>query len=579
VNKLKRNYYNDKVSFNYMFNISFLTFTNGPRDSATSLKISSKKIIILVGPNNSGKSTILMDIEKWFKDYNNNNTMKILRKIDISFSEDPHEYNEFEQNILEFRDGDEKKNDEVILLPLVKKHPFEDNHSDPIWYNLEDIKNKFNECDVGYFKEHFLSYFIIRLDGKTRFELTKSQPYSVFRTNRTSFNYLTRLYDNNEDLKKLGNIVFKEFYRYPYLIKKNGDNYINIVLGRTGERDIITSPFENKDKVLDSLLPISEFGDGINCFIGICLSILSYPFRIVLLDEPEAYLHPSSSYSLGKNLAQWVEEKHRSLVVSTHSAEFLLGCLEATPNVTIIRLTYDGNNGYVSELSAEDIKIIIDNPLLRSNNLLNALFHKYVIIVEGNVDRVFYSAINTKMIEIDEMKGMNDIIFINSVGKNVIHKMVEPLKKINVPLVSIYDFDILDEREGNKGLFKQILRINNISETKIASYLEQQIQLEKYIKISNLIGSPDPYRHEGINFLKSPLKENILQMLNELKNDGIFIIPYGRVENWLESYNIREKGSQWLLQILPKLKDITSIPEDNIWMFMSDIKGYLTIYK
>jgi len=92
-----------------MFNISSLTFTNGPLDSVTSLKISPKKIIIFVGPNNSGKSTTLMDIEKWFKDYNNNNTMKILRKIDISFSEDPDEYNEFEQNILEFRDGDKKR--------------------------------------------------------------------------------------------------------------------------------------------------------------------------------------------------------------------------------------------------------------------------------------------------------------------------------------------------------------------------------------------------------------------------------------------------------------------------------------
>jgi len=246
---------------------------------------------------------------------------------------------------------------------------------------------------------------------------------------------LTRLYYNNEDQKKLGNIVFKEFDRYPYLIKKNGDNYINIVLGRTGERDIITSPLENKDKVLDSSLPISEFGDGINCFIGICLSILSYPFRMVLLDEPEAFLHPSTSYSLGRNVSQWVEEKHRSLIVSTHSAEFLLGCLEATSNITILRLSYDGSNSSVYELVSDEIKKIMNNPLLRSNNLLNALFHKYVILVEGNVDRVFYSTINTKILDIDESKGMNDIIFINSVVKNVIHKMVEPLKKINVPMV------------------------------------------------------------------------------------------------------------------------------------------------
>jgi hypothetical protein len=28
------------------------------------------------------------------------------------------------------------------------------------------------------------------------------------------------------------------------------------------------------------VIPISKFGDGIHCFIGICLPVLSYPFRI-----------------------------------------------------------------------------------------------------------------------------------------------------------------------------------------------------------------------------------------------------------------------------------------------------------
>jgi putative AbiEii toxin of type IV toxin-antitoxin system len=52
------------------------------------------------------------------------------------------------------------------------------------------------------------------------------------------------------------------------------------------------------------IVSVSEFGDGVQCFIGICLSVLSYPFRIVMIDEPEAYLHPPTAYSLGRYLSQ-----------------------------------------------------------------------------------------------------------------------------------------------------------------------------------------------------------------------------------------------------------------------------------
>jgi AAA15 family ATPase/GTPase len=203
-----------------MFNISSVIFTNGPQNSSLPLTIRLKKITIFVGPNNSGKTTVLRDIEKWFNIYRDNKSMKILRNLYVSFSKYPDDYNEFEKDILEFRDGDEKMDGETISLPLVKKHPFEDIHDSPGWYNFDDIKNQFNNNNINYFREHFLRYFIIILDGKTRFELIKPQPYSIFRTNRTSFNYMTRLYLNKNDQKKLGNVIFKEFDWHPYLIKK-----------------------------------------------------------------------------------------------------------------------------------------------------------------------------------------------------------------------------------------------------------------------------------------------------------------------------------------------------------------------
>ena len=60
--------------------------------------------------------------------------------------------------------------------------------------------------------------------------------------------------------------------------------------------------------------------------------------------EFEADLHPPTAYSLGRNLSQWAKEKNRSLIISTHSSEFLIGCLQSLPNIdiSIVRLTLTG---------------------------------------------------------------------------------------------------------------------------------------------------------------------------------------------------------------------------------------------
>lgn len=76
------------------------------------------------------------------------------------------------------------------------------------------------------------------------------------------------------------------------------------------------------------------------------------------MNEPEAYLHPPTAYSLGRNLSQWAKEKNRSLIISTHSSEFLMGCLQSLPisDISIVRLTYQNKIGRVRKL--EDSKLL-----------------------------------------------------------------------------------------------------------------------------------------------------------------------------------------------------------------------------
>lgn len=104
-----------------MFAISKMVISSGLRNQSQST-VNMKKINIIVGPNNSGKSTVLMDIENWL-DHESHHT-KLLRDMKISFSPDIEEYREFEKDILEFEDGDRILTGGKELIPLVKKHLF-----------------------------------------------------------------------------------------------------------------------------------------------------------------------------------------------------------------------------------------------------------------------------------------------------------------------------------------------------------------------------------------------------------------------------------------------------------------------
>jgi AAA15 family ATPase/GTPase len=108
-----------------MFSISRINMTSSPIGESV---IDFRKINIIVGPNNSGKSTLLKDIERWFN--SQESQMKLLKNVHISFN-DHSEYDKFEKDILEFQDGEPKQEGGKELIPFTKKHLFEDGHDSP----------------------------------------------------------------------------------------------------------------------------------------------------------------------------------------------------------------------------------------------------------------------------------------------------------------------------------------------------------------------------------------------------------------------------------------------------------------
>ena len=184
-------------------------------------------------------------------------------------------------------------------------------------------------------------------------------------------NDLDSLYRKDDTRKELRKITFDDFGWYFYISHIEGAN-LKIVLDKSpnlDERDLGNQAIQQ----FNSSEPLENFGDGIKCFIGILVTTFSYCRRILLIDEPEAFLHPSAAQSLGRNLSSITIKRNSSLIVGTHSADFLMGCLQATKKITILRLTYDYSKGSVTQLDSSDINKLSTDPILKSVDKLECI--------------------------------------------------------------------------------------------------------------------------------------------------------------------------------------------------------------
>jgi ABC-type uncharacterized transport system ATPase subunit len=107
----------------------------------------------------------------------------------------------------------------------------------------------------------------------------------------------------------------------------------------------------------------------VQAFLGMVLTLVARTYDVVLLDEPEAFLHPPQARLLGGIFVELSREGSQ-IVVATHSDDFLQGVLtasaEATP-VTVARLTRPQPTiNSVAQVSLDSLRKLYEDPLLRT---------------------------------------------------------------------------------------------------------------------------------------------------------------------------------------------------------------------
>jgi len=136
---------------------------------------------------------------------------------------------------------------------------------------------------------------------------------------------------------------------------------------------------------LERLPTLHTQGDGMRSFVGVLLHSLVVDHSVIMIDEPEAFLHPPQARLLGQMILKETPQG-RQLFLATHSGDFLRGLLDTQSNrVRVLRIQRDNGINPIKELDSNGIKKVWGDPILRYSNVLDGLFHNKVVLCDVKV--------------------------------------------------------------------------------------------------------------------------------------------------------------------------------------------------
>jgi predicted ATPase len=227
-------------------------------------------------------------------------------------------------------------------------------------------------------------------------------------------------------------------------------------------------------KDLVSLPWLESQGDGFVSATGLLMPLVTNWVPIVLIDEPEAFLHPPQAFRLGKTIMQLTRTRRGQVIVATHDQNFLAGILSASTDenpATILRLDRVENRTRGHQVQPSDIREVWSKPQLRFSNVLDGVFHDAVIVAEHDRDCLFYEAAMDGAFPESRQR----LMFTPCYGKNGAAEIVKILRSASVPVVVVLDLDALREKALLKRIFSELGQdwsdeINRLFDTATAEF-------------------------------------------------------------------------------------------------------------
>lgn len=537
--------------------IEEVRFRFGAGQGSVPLVLDEPAVTIFVGPNNSGKSMVLREI------------------ADFSRHGDTH------RTILDglkFRKHSIKETDDILNgWTDNRRNPGEVDHADHVylkfgtWRTLMHVQSfrqsLLNPDDnLNAFAQNYAAHHMLILDGPSRINLTTDQPRGDLKDPHSTF---AKVLTDDPRRQSLRNVLFDAFGLYLGMDISEGAS-INLRYGNSAppnERAVEDATLE----WMSNARPVHQWSDGMKAFTGMLLELRAGDPKIIIIDEPEAFLHPTLAFKLGREIAQTASQGDKQVFVSTHSSQFLMGAIQSGAKVNVVRLTYQQGSATARVLSNDDIRVMMQEPLLRSANALSGVFYEGVVVTEADADRAFYQELNERLLAEESGRGVPNTLFLNANGKDSVNKIVGPLRALGIPVAAILDIDALNPETN----FPALLEATNYPKSHDA------IKLERAGVWSDLISDDKkPKSDGGIALLDGAAKEKAVNLFERLDQYGLFVLRHGEVEHWLPGLNV-PRSKRWLRNIFealgsdPKAPNYIHPDDNDVWEFLDKVAVWI----
>jgi len=352
---------------------------------------------------------------------------------------------------------------------------------------------------------------------------------------------------------------------------------------------------------------IDTEGDGLKSYVAIALSLLLGRRPVCLIDEPEMCLHPPQAYQLGRFIGRFGASTDRATFVATHSSHVLRGVIREADSVQIVRLTRTAGAFAAHRVSAEVLADILKRPTVRAETVLDGIFAQAVTVVEADGDRALYQAVSETLAEEAHL----EVHFTAVGGASGMPETCRAYGTLRIPAAVIVDLDVLTNGRllqrivsavAGEAEAKALRRAADsiaaalktlpptVSPDEVRRGLNEMAALgtdwsrnddvplrERLVDLSRRLDRMRELKRGGIDRLPPPIRDDVRSLADKLAKLGVFVVPVGELEEWLGGRGITaSKGDKWAWadQAATKVRQLGA-QQGDIWDFMRLVHGFL----
>ncbi len=551
--------------------IESVTLLSGPRGIGAPLEIEVATANVLVGPNHSGKSLLLREIKPridWPYDLK---PTKVLKSVQFAAWDDPAKQELVSKLRARARKWEAPQGLEISVglgsrgISVHSQDEFEQ-----LMQSILQRRDMTGHFGLG---DAIRSVMCLALSGEERLTILKS-------TSRSG-----ALYSSSDLLAKLNQDDQK---------RRQVQEIVRDAFGCTFVIDLINQPVTAKlsdveppEGVEKSLLPeaieffrqcvgLETMSDGVRAFTGMVAAVIASDAQVIFIDEPEAFLHPELCTKLAKELCRRARENKQQLFIATHSAPFLMGCVQAGIDLNIIRLTYQRGVATSRVLPSQELIPLMRQPLLRSTAGVSGIFYSSVVVTEGDADRAFYDEINHRCVEGRHHAGIPEALFLNAHSWQQVALLLAPLRRLGVAAAAILDLDVLLASESTS--MQALLESAGVPPASRQALGQLRGDLHRRFKPRG-----GELKEQGLACATGDERRDLENFVDQLAAYGVFLVPVGELEGWLSNL---PRGSfsgkkEWLLRTFQAMGDDPGQPgyarpeQNDVWSWMSKVRSWL----